>query len=217
MEVDMTIPADDSFDGDGPGMAVHLPEPNLDGHQSIENALQHRRSIREYSDDPVTLAEVSQLLWSAQGITDPEGLRAAPSAGALYPLEIYLAAGRVDSLPGGIYRYKPRGHVLVNIAGGDLMNDLSGAALGQDCIRDSAIVIVIAVVYGRTMSKYRERGERYIYMEAGHVGQNISLQAVSLGLGTVMVGAFDDQGVKEVLQLPDKEYPIYLVPVGHER
>ncbi len=196
------------------GEAIRLPAPRLDSKCSIESALSQRRSIREYGDEPLSLEEVSQLLWSGQGISDPKGLRMVPSAGGLYPLELYLLAGNVDNLFSGTYKYRPKGHILVRMDHGDKRAELSAVALEQECVRDAAVVIVIAAIYMRTTVKYFERGIRYVDMEVGHVGQNISLQAVSLGLGSVVVGAFDDHKVKRLLKFPENEQPLYLIPVG---
>lgn len=181
---------------------------------SVEQALLERRSVREYAAEPLTLAEVSQLLWSAQGITHPSGLRTAPSAGALYPLEIYLLAGEVTDLKDGVYRYRPEGHQLLSVLEGDLRRDLSRAALNQPSLQDAPAVIVIAGVYERTTIKYGERGIRYVHIEVGSASENVHLQAVSLGLGTVFIGAFHDDGVREVLQLGTDEQPLGLMPVG---
>lgn len=199
------------------GEVITLPNPRFDSDCSVESALRQRRSIREYRDEPLALEEVSQLLWSSQGISDPKGLRMIPSAGGLYPLEVYLIAGKVNNLFSGVYKYRPNGHMLVRMAHGDKRADLSAAALDQECIRDGAVVIVIAAIYMRTTVKYYERGIRYVDMEVGHAGQNISLQAVSLGLASVVVGAFDDYKVKRLLELPDNEQPLYLIPVGKEK
>jgi SagB-type dehydrogenase family enzyme len=199
------------------GEVIKLPNPRFDSDCSVESALRQRRSIREYRDEPLALEEVSQLLWSAQGISDPKGLRMDPSAGGLYPLEVYLIAGKVNNLFSGVYKYRPNGHMLVRLAHGDKRTDLSAAALDQECIRDGAAVIVIAAIYMRTTVKYYERGIRYVDMEVGHAGQNISLQAVSMGLASVVVGAFDDYKVKRLLKLPDNEQPLYLIPVGKEK
>jgi len=162
----------------------------------------------------VTIAEISQLLWAAQGITTNKGNRTAPSAGACYPLVIYLAAGNVDSLRPGLYRYLPEPHQLEIISKGDIRESFSAAALGQKSIRSAPATIVIIVSYDKIDSRYKDRKIRYADMEAGHVGQNISLQAVALGLGTVMVGAFDDRSLKAVLNLGNQEVPLYLIPVG---
>jgi SagB-type dehydrogenase family enzyme len=196
---------------------VKLPQPKYDSKFSIEKTLLERRSVRNYKDEPLTLAEVSQLLWAAQGITDKaNGLRTAPSAGALYPLETYLVAGKVTGLPAGLYKYKPRGHELEKIADGDKRTELSKAALGQSSVSQAPVVIAISVVYERITGKYGQRGIRYADMETGHVGENVALQAVALGLGTVMVGAFNDDSVKKVLALPTEEKPLYLIPVGRK-
>lgn len=163
---------------------------------------------------PLTLAEVSQLLWAAQGITGPGGKRTAPSAGALYPLELYIVSGKVDGLPSGIYRYAPERHSLQGIAQGDRRRELCDAALGQSSIRTAAAVIVLSGVYDRTTVKYGERGIRYVHMEAGHAAQNIYLQAVPLGLGTVVIGAFRDEEVRKVMKMAERERPLYIMPTG---
>jgi len=193
---------------------IQLPEPKYDGNVSVEKALFERRSIRNYADEAVTLVDVSQLLWAAQGITDPAGYRTAPSAGALYPLEVYLVAGKVASLPAGIYRYKPRGHELVKVMDGDKRAELGAAALGQTSLKQAPVSLVLTSFYERTTQKYGDRGIRYVHMEAGHAAENVCLQAVSLGLGTVVIGAFYDDDVKKVLQLGGSEEPLYLIPFG---
>jgi len=194
-----------------------LPEPVYDGNLSIEAALYHRRSIRQYSVEPLSLHQISQLLWSAQGITDPKGLRTAPSAGALYPLEFYIVNGNIQGLDQGIYRYEPDGHRLVRISDGDKRAGLAAAALQQGCVKEAAVDIVITAVYNRTTQKYGERGIRYIHIEAGHAAQNICLQAVALELGTVTIGAFHDSQVSDLLELSQGEHPLYIMPVGRLR
>lgn len=196
------------------GEDIQLPQPQSDSTVSIEEALYLRRSVREYKDVSLTLNEISQLLWAAQGITNPLGFRTAPSAGALYPLEVYLVAGSVKNLPQGVYKYKPESHTLVNLIKGDKRPELSAAALGQSCIKKSAAVIVLAAVYERTMKKYGQRGIRYVHIEVGNASQNIYLQAVSLNLGTVVVGAFDDGKVKKLLNMQKTEQPLSIMPVG---
>jgi SagB-type dehydrogenase family enzyme len=166
------------------------------------------------SDQPLTLQEVSQLLWAAQGITDPRGFRTAPSAGGLYPLEIYLVVGEVEILDRGVYRYRPQGHILVKVLDGDRRTGLAETALGQAWVREAAIDIVIVAVYERTAVKYGDRGIRYVHMEAGHAAQNLCLQATAIGLGTVTIGAFHDEQVKEVLRSLEDEQPLYVMPVG---
>lgn len=193
---------------------VDLPQPRLEGNTSLEEALQKRRSVREYAGAPLTLDEVSQLLWAAQGITSESGGRTAPSAGALYPLEVYLAAGDVEGLPTGVYRYDPAPHQLVKVKGGDVRTELCEVSLGQEAVRNGAIDIVIAAVYERTEVKYSDRAVRYVHMEAGHAGQNVYLQAAALELGAVTIGAFSDDAVAQVLGLRDDEAPLYVIPVG---
>lgn len=193
---------------------VDLPEIDLSGEKPLPQLLQQRRSIREYGDDPLHPAELGQLLWAAQGITHPEGLRTAPSAGALYPLELYVVIGNVAGISAGVYHYEPDKHQLTLTARGDQRKVLARAALGQSWIADAAVVVVFTAVYKRTSRKYGPRGERYVHIEVGHAAENLFLQAVDLGLGTVDVGAFNDKAVAERLQLPAKAEPVILMPVG---
>lgn len=191
-----------------------LPAPKTDGATSVEKALRERRSIRDFKRQPLSIAEISQLLWAAQGITASGGLRTAPSAGALYPLEVYLVAGNVGGLPQGLYKYRPDGHEVIGAVEGDKRTELSRAALGQTSVRDAAAVLLIAAVYGRTTARYGERGIRYVHIEIGHVGQNVCLQAVALNLGAVVIGAFDDSLVKRIANLTRKEEPLYMIAIG---
>jgi SagB-type dehydrogenase family enzyme len=196
---------------------IALPKIEAGNEVSVDRAIRQRRSIRDFRSDAITLRDLSRLLWSAQGITGRRGLRAAPSAGALYPLELYVVAGDVDNLPPGVYRYHPRNHYLMPIGSGDRRKPLARAALGQGWVRRAPAVLILAGVYDRTTGKYGQRGRRYVHMEAGHAAQNVYLQAESLGLGTVMVGAFDDAEVQEALDLPIEHEPLALMPVGHRR
>ncbi len=195
---------------------LKLPKPRLQSEVSIEEALLKRRSVREYASVPLTLDEVSQLLWAVQGITSEWGGRTAPSAGGLYPLEVYVAAGNVENLAPGVYKYKPEKHELVKVSGNDVREELAKAALGQTWVREGAIDIVIAGVYERTTKKYGDRGVRYVQMEAGHAAQNIYLQVAALELGMVTVGAFHDDQVKYIIGMSEKEVPLYVIPVGRK-
>jgi SagB-type dehydrogenase family enzyme len=197
--------------------SLKLPPPVLTGQVSLEESLRQRRSVREYSTIPLFLAEVSQLLWAAQGMTSDTGGRTAPSAGALYPLEVYLVSGNVENLTAGFYHYLPLGHELIQTQTADLRAVLAQAALGQSSVRDGAADIVISAVYARTTARYGERGIRYADLEAGHCAQNICLQAAAMGLGSVTIGAFDDNQVKQVLGLAENESPLYIIPIGHLR
>jgi SagB-type dehydrogenase family enzyme len=199
-----------------PETVLTLPTPFYGGETSVEKALSERRSVRSYVGEPLTLAEVSQLLWAAQGITNPNGGRTAPSAGALYPLEVYLLAGEVNDLPAGIYHYKPYEHALNLVIDGNQRQELYDASLSQSAVKDAAAIIVITAIYERTTVKYGERGIQYVHMEAGSVAQNIYLQAVSLDLGTVFIGAFHEDQVKRVLQLGKDETPLAIMPVGRK-
>jgi SagB-type dehydrogenase family enzyme len=196
------------------GNMITLPEPNLSSNTSIEKAINSRRSIRSYKDIPLKLEEISQILWAAQGITDPQGLRSAPSAGALYPVEIYLLAGNVESLANGIYKYNPHKHSLALIEKGDKREKLCEAALNQSFLESAPALVIISAIYERTTIKYGDRGIRYVHLEAGHISQNIYLQAVSLDIGTVAVGAFQDEKVKNVLGSSKNEQPLYIMPIG---
>jgi len=193
---------------------IALPEPRHDGPVSVERALLARRSVRKFSTSPLLPAELSQLLWSAQGISSPRGYRTAPSAGALYPLEVYALTGSVENLPAGIYRYIPATHALARTAAGDLREAVCRAALHQSSIAKAPVVLLFCSVHARLTGKYGERGMGYIYMEIGHAAQNVCLQAVALGLGTVVIGAFHDDDVKAIAGLARDEHPMYIVPIG---
>jgi len=195
------------------GQPLKLPEPETRGDMSVEQAIGKRRSLRHYSGS-LALADVSQLLWAAQGETHPDGYRAAPSAGALYPLEVYLVAGDVAGLPTGVYRYRPGAHELIQLGSVDLRKDLTSAAYGQSFMQSAPAVFVITGVYERTSKKYGRRAHRYVHMEVGHVAQNVYLQAEALGLGTLIMGAFDDARVQALLDLPEDHQPLGLMPVG---
>jgi SagB-type dehydrogenase family enzyme len=226
-DIPVVVPAH----GQVPGVdqLIRLPTPSLDGPISVEKALAERRSVREFSDEAPSLEEVGQLLWAAQGITRPVeqprpgwraewqwmgGYRTAASAGALYPLELYLVAGDVEGLATGLYHYIPQQHALTRVRGGDLREPLAEASLRQASITDAPAVLVIAGVFQRTAVKYGERAERYVHIEVGGVAQNIYLQAESLDLGAVLMGAFRDQEVKECLGLPADHEPLGIMPVG---
>lgn len=206
------------------GGLVRLPAPRLDGPMSVERAIQGRRSVRAFSGEALTLAELSQVLWAAYGITQPRpdgpaflrgGLRAAPSAGGLYPLEIVVVAGQVTGLPAGIYRYVSEKHALLPLRDGDRRLDLCQAALGQSWIRQTPAAIVYAAVFERTTKKYGQRGrDRYVCMDAGHSCENVYLQAQALGLGCCIAGAFDDDRVKQVLNMAAAEEPLCILAVG---
>ena len=193
---------------------IDLPEPVTEGTMSVEEALQLRRSIRSYSEKPLRLDQLSQLLWAAQGITNERGFRTAPSAGATFPLEMFVVANNVENLSVGIYHYLPHDHRLELLRDEDVSSPLFRACLSQSMILDGAAVLVFAAVFDRTTSRYGERGERYVYNEIGHAGQNVHLQAAALDLGTVVIGAYRDDEVEDILQLGDRYRVLYLMPVG---
>lgn len=193
---------------------VKLPDPELAGANSLEELLARRRSLREYPEAALSLAGVGQLLWAAQGVTQAEGLRTAPSAGALFPLELFVAAGQVEGLAPGVYHYVIGRHQLVKTGDGDVRAALARVALSQSCVSAAPAVIVFTADYARTTGKYHQRGRRYVVMEVGHAAQNLFLQAEALGLATVPVGAFNDEAVARVLALPAELQALLLMPVG---
>jgi SagB-type dehydrogenase family enzyme len=179
------------------------------GVVSLEEALARRRSIRDFSGEPVTLRELSQLLWAAQGTTTPEGARTSPSAGATYPLELYVAT------PSACHHYVAGGHRLERLGADDLRPSLAEAAYGQTAILEATVVIVVTAVLARTRARYGARASRYVSLEAGHVAQSILLQAAALGLGAVPIGAFDDDRLRRALGVASE--PVYVVAIGHPR
>jgi len=197
-----------------PEGAVALPEPSFKGNISVEEALKERRSVRVYAEVPLALTDLGQVLWAAQGVTDERGHRTAPSAGPLYPLEVYVVAGDVAGLEPGVYHYRPGEHLLIQTAGGDLRAALQAAAVDQAPVGSAPATVVIAAVPDRTTAKYGDRGMRYVFMEAGHAAENVYLQAEASNLGTVTIGAFDDGEVRDVLGLPENTTPFCLMPVG---
>lgn len=196
---------------------IILPQPKYQSQTSIEEALLKRRSVREYKDEPLNLQEISQLLWAAQGITEPRtGKRTAPSAGALYPLKVYVM-GQIDGLAIGMYQYNPDEHSLIKIGDKDFKKELVKAAYGQTWIGKAPVNIIFTGNYEIIARKYgSEKAPRYTHMEVGHAAQNIYLQAESLNLGTVVVGGFEIEKVKEILGLPTEEEPLYIMPVGRK-
>lgn len=191
-------------------MKLKLPPPITRGSVPLEQVLSSRRSERSYSPDPLPLAELGQLAWAAQGISEPtHGLRTAPSAGALYPLELYFVT------PEGVLHYLPESHAFERRAAGDLRPALSRAALGQESVREAACDVVITSVTTRVQRKYGDRAPRYAALEAGHAGQNLLLEATARGLASVPIGAFDDRAVSELLGLPKGEEPLYVIAVGY--
>lgn len=196
---------------------IKLPKPEYVGTMAVETALRYRRSGRDYSKKALGLTELSQLLWAAQGITNRQGDRTAPSAGAFYPLELYVAAGKVDDLTPGVYKYQPRGHKLEEHATGDVRSRLATHAWRQIWVKAAPAIVVITTVAERVTNEYGKRALRYVYMEVGHAAQNIHLQAVALDLATVVVSALDEPRVKQTLALTAKEIPQVLMPVGHPK
>jgi len=197
-------------------ISISLPKPNLRGKMSVEEAIAKRQSIRNFAQKPLSLEQLSQLLWSAQGITT-QFRRAVPSAGATYPLDVFAVTGIVTGLNPGVYLYLAMKHSLQLVKEGELREELASAALNQEFIAHAPLDIVITAEYSRTTVRYGSRGEKYVQMEVGHAGQNVSLIAETLGLGTVVIGAFIDEEVKRCLNLPKNFSPLYIMPVGYPK
>jgi SagB-type dehydrogenase family enzyme len=195
---------------------IELPREVEFGGLSVDQAIESRRSERDFKDMPLSLLELSRLLHYAYGITEKrERLRAAPSAGALYPIEIYPVANNVQGLARGIYRYSVADHSLALVREGDFRHQMMRHALGEEMMGRASVVLVLSAIFERSAWRYRERAHRYILLEAGHISQNIYLVATALGLGTCAVGAFDDQGYNKIMGVDGKkESVIYLMPVG---
>jgi SagB-type dehydrogenase family enzyme len=191
------------------GTLISLPEPRFRGSVSVEEALKNRRSIRQFSGRTLELENLSQLLWAAQGISDPlSGYRTAPSAGALYPLETFVFT------PDGVYHYLPAKQALSVVRRGDFREDLARAALGQMWMQHASAVVVFTAKAKRTLGRYPKRGRDYILMETGHAAQNVLLQAVALGFVAVPVAAFYEQAIQEMLGVPADQRVLHLVAVG---
>jgi SagB-type dehydrogenase family enzyme len=213
--------------GQAAATTIPLPLPQLDGRCSVEKALATRRSLRGFKDESLSLAALSQLVWAAQGITEKMdappgwswgtwqgGKRTAPSAGALYPLEVYVVASKIDGLKPAVYHYQVLTHELQMVVPEDKRSALASAAFEQKWLEQAPCLFVVGAVYARTAAKYGERAQRYVHIEVGHAVENICLQAVALKLGATMVGAFKDEEVKKVLELTDEVQPLAIVPVG---
>jgi SagB-type dehydrogenase family enzyme len=191
-----------------------LPKPRQQRLGSVESCIRHRRSVRSFRDEALTFEEFGQLLWATQGLTDVDGKRSAPSAGALYPLETSVLVGKVADIDAGVYRYSVPRHAVTQVTRGDRPEQLIGASDGQEWIATASAVVCIAAVFARTTGKYGERGRGYVFMEAGLAAANMMLQAVGLGLATTIVGAFNDDAVARVLHLAAEEIPLCLIAVG---
>lgn len=190
---------------------ITLPKPNQDGPMSLEKAIAIRRSRRDFLPQPLTFEQIGQLVWAAQGQDASRRYRTSPSAGATYPLELFVVSGD------GLFAYLPAKHSLEKLSGQDLRAALASAAWGQEFVEAAPLTLVFAAEFSRTTNHYGKRGIRYVYMEAGHAAQNIHLQAEVLRLGSVAVGAFDDSSVSKVLELSENLEPIYMVTVGYCR
>lgn len=221
------LPTEKSAAQESPVIA--LPTPSFDSNTSVEKALLTRRSERIYEQDAIKLKDLSQILWAAQGVTMkietvpgwwvgqewPGGIRTAPSAGALFPIELYIAAGNVENLVQGLYKYDARNHSIIKINDRDKREEVRKAALGQSAVANAPACIIIAANFSRTEYKYKSRASQYVYIESGAVCQNIYLQCNSLSIGTVMIGAIKEDLMKVALGMPDSETPIGVMPIGY--
>ena len=194
-----------------------LPSPKTESNVSVEEALTRRRSRRNFQNKELSIEKLSQILWAAYGITGPRsGLRTTPSAGALYPLEIYVVVGNVTGIEAGVYKYVVEEHKIIRTIDKDIRTELSLAVSGQAMVKNAPVTVVYTAIFSRTTRRYGERGrERYVFAELGHSAQNIYLQAETLGLGTVAIGAFIDDKASELLKLPAEKELLYFMPIGH--
>ena len=192
---------------------VELLSPQLKSQTSIEEALQFRRSSRQFSPEKLTLQQLSQLLWAGQGITSPLGLRTAPSAGAKYPLELYVISNQMEGLEPGIYHYLPQSHLLEKRSDNVAKNDLYSLSFKQSWVKDAPLLLIITANFAKTEEKYHRYAPAYVYMEAGHAAQNIMLQSVSLKLAIVGVGGFEHSKLNQLLGLK-QEQSIYILCIG---
>lgn len=203
---------------DFPEGVVKLPPPITEGTVSVEQAIKQRRTVRKFRSRPLDLNQLSQLLWATHGITGKKGFkRAAPSAGALYPIDLYAVAGQesVAQIGAGVYHYEPKGHQLNPVATSDLRNAVARAALSQMWIARAPLNFILTAEYHRVAVKYKERGVRYAMIEAGHMGQNLFLQAEALGLKAGIVGAFHDENLIQAIRIPFSHKPLLIMPVGY--
>jgi SagB-type dehydrogenase family enzyme len=199
---------------------MNLPTPNTYGNLSVEKAIKQRRTVRSFADKPLTIDQLSQILWAAQGVTNEGGLkRAAPSGGALYPIDVYAAVGKngVQGLAQGVYLYDPPRHSIRKIVVTDQREDAAVAALKQMWMATAPVILVLTAEYSRITIKYGRRGKRYAMIEVGHIGQNIFLQCEALGLAAGIVGAFDDKDVASAINAKNDHEPLIMMPVGWER
>ena len=188
-----------------------LPKPNFDGSMSLEQTIAVRRSWRDFGSGSLTLEQIGQLVWAAQGQDIKSKYRTVPSAGATYPLELFVATEQ------GLFHYLLFKHTLEKLIDKDIRSAIALAAWGQEFIKTAPLTLIFAAEFARTTRRYDQRGIRYVYIEAGHAAQNVHLQAEALGLGSVAVGAFDDAAISKVLLLPEHLEPVYMVVVGYRR
>ncbi len=195
---------------------IYLKKLDTEKANTLEKSIYNRCSVRSFSGKPVKLNTLSKIIWSAQGMTNEPKRRTTPSAGAIYPLELFIISRNITDLENGIYHYLPEDHALDPQKEGRFTESLARACFHQTFIQDAAFAIIIAGDFEKTKQKYSERGERYVFMEAGHACQNMSLIATNLLLATVVIGAFNDKELRDLLNLGDW-YPIAVMPFAYEK
>ena len=202
---------------------IKLPTPSFMGNMSVEEAIYKRKTVRSFGKKPLTLSQVSQLLWVANGTIPKDAVTGAtskvtPSAGGLYPLEVFLVVGKdgVKDVPAGVYQYIPRTNSMKLLVEGDKRNSVAKAALYQGFLALAPVNVIVGAVFGRTTYKYGGRGHQYVFMEAGSANQNVCLQAEALGLSVATVGAFEEKPLSKALKLPDSVRPIVIMGIGHK-
>lgn len=219
VSLSLRIPRAEAMGGGREEAVVKLPQPSFEGTGSLEKAIKERRTVRSFKEDALTMEQLSTLLWAAQGVTEQGGFkRAAPSAGALYPMDVYVVGGdsSVRGLSAGVHHHRPEDNSLTHVTDGDVRNGLARASLRQMWMARAPISLVITAEYARIRGRYGDRGVRYAVIEAGHIGQNIFLMAEACGLGAGIVGAFDDLEVIRVLKTPQAHEPLLVMPVGYK-
>ena len=197
---------------------VSLPSPAKMGGISLDQALRKRKSVRTYANKPLSKEQLAYLLWSSTGIQrreDGREYRTVPSAGGLYPIETYLVVNNVEDVPQGVYHYSVQQHLLEELQTGDFSRPITAAALGQRMCSQAAVVFIWTAIFQRSKWKYGERAYRYIYLDAGHMAQNLALSAVSLGLGSCHIGALFDEEVNSIVQVDGiDESVVYMTIAG---
>ncbi len=193
---------------------ISLPEPTFMSNTSIENALLSRRSMRIFKPESLSIEEISQLAWAAQGVNDPRGFRTSPSAGAFYPINLYIVTQNVENLPKGIYKYKAEEHELIQIASEENASQFFNSITTQYSLKNPAAIFIFSAKVEQIIASYGSFGKKFLYMEAGHTTQNLYLQTTSLEIGTTMIGGVNEKEIRQALNMSSYEHPLCMMPVG---